>query len=91
MVMMIVMMMVLMMVQRVLTSTSHIYPKQLIVLGWRVVSKNKHLVYDKDNGVDNGDDDSVDGDDDSADDSVEGADKYFTRLQKQLIVVGWRE
>eukprot|EP00957_Ditylum_brightwellii_P143506 10932322-Ditylum_brightwellii.AAC.1 len=54
-----VMMMVLMMVLMVLTSTSHISPKQLIVVGQRKANN------DVDDGVDNGDDvsanNSVDG------------------------------
>eukprot|EP00957_Ditylum_brightwellii_P175018 13325084-Ditylum_brightwellii.AAC.1 len=65
-----VMMMVLMMVLTVLRSTSHISHKLVIVVGRIEASKqNEHLVCNKDDDVDNGEDDSDD-----------GADKHLTHL-----------
>eukprot|EP00957_Ditylum_brightwellii_P105433 8037795-Ditylum_brightwellii.AAC.1 len=69
-----VMKIVLKMVMTVLTSTSHISQGVDCHLTWRSKG-NKHVVGDKDDGVDNG----VDNSDDNSDDS---ADKHLTHLSQ---------
>eukprot|EP00957_Ditylum_brightwellii_P155624 11846203-Ditylum_brightwellii.AAC.1 len=69
------------MVLTVLTSTSHISHSQAADCCLMEKSeKNKHVVYNKDDDVD---DDGVDnGDNDSVDDCDDGADKHLTHLSQ---------
>eukprot|EP00957_Ditylum_brightwellii_P199985 15245166-Ditylum_brightwellii.AAC.1 len=71
------------MVLRVLTSTSYISHKWLIIVGQKEADKMSIFFCNEDDGVDNGDDDSVgNGDDGGVDDGAEGADKHLVYLSQ---------